>query len=632
MKRAVIYCRTSTTEESQVNALENQVEEAKSCVKAQGWLLVDTYVESRSGTTTQGRIQYSRLYEELLEDKFDIIVIKSQDRLMRNVKDWYLFLDRMIRGGKRLYIYIERKFYETDDALITGIKAILAEDYSRELSKKINNAHKNRQQKGGKIILNSRAFGLQKNPDGTISLRENEADMIRRMYEYCADGYGCRAIANIFENEGKTNSRGRYLEPADIRKIIRNPLYKGTAVMNRIHFDFDTKKTRKNPKSEWRYKENAVPPIVDEALWKRANQAMTKRAADANRNGSYARGSNPGKYQLSGKIFCGLCGAPYYRAQRCKGKKASSIVKEWKCKNYLEHGRNAETRSSRFRKFSEDLKKGCDNVHIEEAVLFQVLEKACIQYYHWTDEEKSGLLQHMASLLEKVLSENPVQERIALLEQQEAEIQRKKETLLSKLLDSVITNEVYRRKNEEFDAQLLKLAKEKEALLPELWQKEQLKERIAAIKSRLEDKGLNQAAVYQMIADIDRIIVHEWELEIRFDPLKLAGLFHKKQENEAIFSEITKEFTIFLPYPFSPETERGRYLDRLRIMEELREHPDTTCRKMAEKFHRNLTMIQSRVRELKAGGYIRYQGKGGHGYWEILKELPDVRKWKNRPT
>ena len=56
MKRALIYCRTSTTEESQVNALENQVEEAKSCVKAQGWLLVDTYVESRSGTTTQGRI------------------------------------------------------------------------------------------------------------------------------------------------------------------------------------------------------------------------------------------------------------------------------------------------------------------------------------------------------------------------------------------------------------------------------------------------------------------------------------------------------------------------------------------------------------------------------------------------
>ena len=134
MKRAVIYCRTSTTEESQLNALENQVQEASACVKTQGWQLVDSYVESGSGTTTHGRDQYKRLYEDLLLDRFDIIVIKSQDRLMRNVKDWYLFLDRLIRCGKQLYLYLEQKFYETEDGLIAGIKAILAEDYSRELS------------------------------------------------------------------------------------------------------------------------------------------------------------------------------------------------------------------------------------------------------------------------------------------------------------------------------------------------------------------------------------------------------------------------------------------------------------------------------------------------------------------
>ena len=80
--------------------------------------------------------------------QFDIIVIKSQDRLMRNTKDWYLFLDRMQKNRKQLYIYLEHKFYTPDDALLTGIKAILAEEYSRELSKKINNAHRNRQKEG----------------------------------------------------------------------------------------------------------------------------------------------------------------------------------------------------------------------------------------------------------------------------------------------------------------------------------------------------------------------------------------------------------------------------------------------------------------------------------------------------
>ena len=145
MLRAGFYARCSTEEESQKDALAQQVKEAEICIKEQGWTLVDRYIESKSGTTTKGRQEYTRLYEDLLKDKFDIIVIKSQDRLMRNTKDWYLFVDRLVTEQKQLYIYIERKFYTADDALITGIKAILAEDYSRELSKKINNAHRNRQ-------------------------------------------------------------------------------------------------------------------------------------------------------------------------------------------------------------------------------------------------------------------------------------------------------------------------------------------------------------------------------------------------------------------------------------------------------------------------------------------------------
>ena len=118
--RAVIYARCSTEEESQKDALKKQVEEGKTCVRENGWVLNDIYVESRSGTTTKGRSEYNRLYSDLACDKFDIIVIKSQDRLMRNTKDWYLFVDRLLTEQKKLYIYIERKFYTTDDALITG--------------------------------------------------------------------------------------------------------------------------------------------------------------------------------------------------------------------------------------------------------------------------------------------------------------------------------------------------------------------------------------------------------------------------------------------------------------------------------------------------------------------------------
>ena len=193
--RAVTYNRCSTEEESQKDALIKQVRESENCIHEKGWKFIDTYVEAKSGTTVKGRSEYARLYQDLEQDKFDIIVIKSQDRLMRNTKDWYLFLERMQKNQKKLYMYLEGKFYTPDDALITGIKAILAEEYSRELSKKINNAHKNRQKEGKSFVFTNRMYGLKKLSDKTIVIDEGEAEMIRMIFRLSANGYGTHTSA-----------------------------------------------------------------------------------------------------------------------------------------------------------------------------------------------------------------------------------------------------------------------------------------------------------------------------------------------------------------------------------------------------------------------------------------------------
>ena len=62
MTRAVIYCRCSTEEECQKDALIRQAAEARECVRRLNWSLEDEYIESRSGTSTRGREQYQRLF------------------------------------------------------------------------------------------------------------------------------------------------------------------------------------------------------------------------------------------------------------------------------------------------------------------------------------------------------------------------------------------------------------------------------------------------------------------------------------------------------------------------------------------------------------------------------------------
>ena len=96
-KRAVIYCRVSTQEQAQRDALAVQVEEAQNAVKSNEWVLVDQYIEMESGTTKHGRSEYMRLLGDIKDkNKFDIIVIKSLDRLNRSAKNWYLFVEELV--------------------------------------------------------------------------------------------------------------------------------------------------------------------------------------------------------------------------------------------------------------------------------------------------------------------------------------------------------------------------------------------------------------------------------------------------------------------------------------------------------------------------------------------------------
>ena len=88
MERIAIYNRCSTEEESQINALETQARESREIAEQMGWKVVEQYVESQSGTSADKRKEYLRMLQDIQADRFDIVMIKSIDRLARNVKDW----------------------------------------------------------------------------------------------------------------------------------------------------------------------------------------------------------------------------------------------------------------------------------------------------------------------------------------------------------------------------------------------------------------------------------------------------------------------------------------------------------------------------------------------------------------
>lgn len=607
--RAVIYARCSTEEESQKDALVNQVAEAKECVRQNGWILVDSYVESRSGTTTKGRLEYNRLYEDLCQNKFDIIIIKSQDRLMRNVKDWYLFLDRLVSEQKRLYMYIDRKFYSADDSLITGIKAILAEDYSRELSKKLNNAHRNRQKNNGTVLITSATYGYDKLPDKSVVINEEEAKVVRRMYELCAAGFGSRTISAILQNEGIFTRHGKPFDDSSILRIIHSPLHKGTVVMNRKHFDFEKKKTLRVPIEEQFVYENKVPAIVSEELWEQANAEIAKRADERKVSSEKRIGIYKGKSQLSSKLYCGLCGNPYYR--KCRRKyRDGTIVHEWKCKTYLETGRKVGTSDRpQIRKVQLNYIPGCNNVHLLEKTLYELLQEIVKESYASNKEE---IINHMIVLLKSILKEKDVQPDIERYSKDKSKLFGQLDVLVDKLLDGTISDEIYKRKQQKIQQNLDKIQQNITMLEKQKASSGVLKDRITRIENALrKDSLIEKATVDGMLEEVEKIMIYPTYLEIYFSISKMIGLdvgVPIEDTEEVIRVEFGNRFNYH---------EKKRE-DRELIIDLMRENPKITAKMIAKELGFSKSGIDSNIKILKDEGRIYFNGKGGKGSWVVV--------------
>ena len=132
-------------------------------------MLVDQYIdEGKTGTTIAGRNEFIRMINDMANDKFDIILTKQIDRGWRNLGDWKIFENQLMKYNKKLFVRLRNEFYDIEDDskyISTTMDNMFSEWYSRNLSKKSNNAQKTRMQ-SGRILTNGRLWGYdQKNAD-----------------------------------------------------------------------------------------------------------------------------------------------------------------------------------------------------------------------------------------------------------------------------------------------------------------------------------------------------------------------------------------------------------------------------------------------------------------------------------
>ena len=86
-KRVAIYCRVSTTRDSQADSLETQKNGLQQIVQDNpNWTLYGIYEDQYTGGNTN-RPGFQRMIWERYENIFDIILVKSISRFTRNSVD-----------------------------------------------------------------------------------------------------------------------------------------------------------------------------------------------------------------------------------------------------------------------------------------------------------------------------------------------------------------------------------------------------------------------------------------------------------------------------------------------------------------------------------------------------------------
>ena len=310
-KRVAAYARVSTDSDEQLSSYEAQVNFYTQHIKSNpDWEFVSVYTdEGISGTNTKKREGFNHMVADALSGKIDLILTKSISRFARNTVDTLTAVRQLKEKG--VEVYFEKENIHTLDAkgeVMITIMSSLAQEESRSISENITWG-KRKSMEDGKVNMPYKSFlGYEKGKDGLPKIVEEEAKIVREIYELFLAGNTIRFIADLLTNKGVSTPGGKkQWSVSTIMSILQNEKYKGDALLQKTYTaDFLTKKVKKN-KGELPqyYIKNSHPAIIDPETFDLVQKEIKRRRPirrQLHKNSPFTT-----------KIICGDCNGFYGR-------------------------------------------------------------------------------------------------------------------------------------------------------------------------------------------------------------------------------------------------------------------------------------------------------------------------------
>ncbi|WP_063977159.1 recombinase family protein, partial [Sphingobium yanoikuyae] len=351
---AIAYGRLSFDDPSRkTSSVRDQEVAARRYADQKGWILHSFHGDHGITGATMQRPGLQQLLRIVKNGEVDVVIIEDVDRLGRD-QEHLQYMAKLLRAFD---VRLHAVAIGPVEDLVLAVKGIIAEEQRRRIAYTTRRGLVGKARRagatGGKTLGYVRAvLGLSE--DGYEVDRyivvEEEAALVRRIFELYATGHSLKTICRMLDAEGiptpsahwrRRNKVGKW-NPSSLsgniergEGILNNRAYVGERIFNRRNWvevptedrGF-TRQPRVNDESDWVVNIDPDQRIIPQDLWDavKARQLDARAARDEKFNitGNPLAGAKRPAHLLTDLVVCGACGEKFIATGGGR----------WRCRNH----------------------------------------------------------------------------------------------------------------------------------------------------------------------------------------------------------------------------------------------------------------------------------------------------------
>lgn len=330
--RVGVWIRVSTEDQARGESPKNHEARARMYAELKGWTVVEMYdLSGVSGKQVSDHPEAKRMFSDVMTGKIQGLIFSKLARLARNTRELLDFSDFFQKHNANL-VSLEESLDTSTPAgrLLYTVIGALAQWEREEISARVAASIPIRA-KQGKPTGGAGPFGYMWNEERKMAPNPKEAPTVKRAFELYLETGRLLTTCERLNEEGYRARKGTFA-PVTLKRLLTDTVYKGLRRANYSKSKGFKKSWVLKPETDWVFVQ--VEPLVEEAVWEKANALLLK-------NGKHSPRVVPkeGKYLFSGLLVCS-CGeklyvnpysgmkVPRYICRECRFKLNEDVLEE----------------------------------------------------------------------------------------------------------------------------------------------------------------------------------------------------------------------------------------------------------------------------------------------------------------